>query len=112
MLLPSKGKTRRGALHGVVEFVVGALGLAGHAGDGSWSFRPHLDHCGDVANLKATSAMDVFSPVKQSEIMRRVRSKDTKPEFFFRPTNVASRPVEFNVIPTQSEAMGRNLALG
>ncbi|MCL5006412.1 MAG: DNA mismatch endonuclease Vsr [Acidobacteria bacterium] len=28
--------------------------------------------------------MDVFSPVKRSEIMRRVRSKDTKPERFVR----------------------------
>jgi DNA mismatch endonuclease (patch repair protein) len=28
--------------------------------------------------------MDVFSPTKRSEIMRRVRSKDTKPELFIR----------------------------
>jgi len=28
--------------------------------------------------------MDVFSPAKRSEIMRRVRSKDTKPEIFIR----------------------------
>ncbi|MGA2983705.1 MAG: DNA mismatch endonuclease Vsr [Terriglobia bacterium] len=28
--------------------------------------------------------MDVFSPTKRSEIMRRVRSRDTKPELFIR----------------------------
>ncbi|MGH9446455.1 MAG: very short patch repair endonuclease [Terriglobia bacterium] len=56
-----------------------------------WAFvhtkEGHL-HAGDPAEWGDTyawaAAMDVFSPAQRSEIMRRVRSKDTKPEIIVR----------------------------
>jgi hypothetical protein len=71
-----------------------------------FSFRPLLGHASDKTQYDPLPGWWAKSVLLPSKAKSRRGALHGLVEF------VAGRPVECNVIPTQSEAMGRNLALG